>query len=341
MTTCLILATGFEDQMRPLTANIPKSMLPVANRPIIGHILDAIVESGEINSILMIIGYKGNTVKGYCGSTFRNCPIRYIVQRKHRGTVEILRSVRKFVIGDFILLTEQCIISPQDILKIIHSPVPSVGYSKDVIKGVYHFDTQIFQTLKTATITSEIPCNLLSPVPIKDYIEVTYPWDLLDANTKKIVGENPVVGEGTKILQPSLIEGNCIIGSNCRIGPFAYIRGSTAIGNNCRIGPYVEVKNSVILSGTKISHLNYVGDSVIGRNCNLGAGTKIANLRNDKSEIRSKGIATERKKLGAIIGDDVKIGINCSINCGTIIKNNVSIAPHLFVTGHIEKDVSN
>ena len=89
------------------------------------------------------------------------------------------------------------------------------------------------------------------------------------------------------------------------------------------------------MRGTYIPHQNYIGDSVIGENCNLGAGTKIANQRLDKNEIRINGQNTKRKKLGAIIGDGVTTGINVSINAGCIIGNNVWINPGMLATGVI------
>ncbi len=86
---------------------------------------------------------------------------------------------------------------------------------------------------------------------------------------------------------------------------------------------------------TKIPHLSYVGDSVIGEGCNLGAGTKIANLRLDKKNITVDGVDTKRRKLGAIIGDEVQTGINASINIGTVIGNGTAIGPGALAHGII------
>ena len=86
----------------------------------------------------------------------------------------------------------------------------------------------------------------------------------------------------------SYIEGPVIIGSDCKIGPNCYIRPHTSIENSCHIGNACEIKNSIIMGNTNVPHHNYVGDSVIGQNCNLGSGTKIANLRLDKKTINIK-----------------------------------------------------
>ncbi len=169
------------------------------------------------------------------------------------------------------------------------------------------------------------------------WLPVPHPWDLLDANVhllgmlekSDIKGEveegvtvrgNIVVGEGTRILSGVYIEGNVIIGKNCKIGPSCYLRGPVAIGDNCHIGQAVEIKNSIIGNGSKVPHLSYVGDSVIGENVNFGAGTKVANLRHDnkniKSAVKGKLIDTGRRKLGTIVGDNVHTGINTSIYPG-------------------------
>jgi UDP-N-acetylglucosamine diphosphorylase / glucose-1-phosphate thymidylyltransferase / UDP-N-acetylgalactosamine diphosphorylase / glucosamine-1-phosphate N-acetyltransferase / galactosamine-1-phosphate N-acetyltransferase len=95
----------------------------------------------------------------------------------------------------------------------------------------------------------------------------------------------------------------------------------------------VEVKNSIVMRGTKIPHLTYVGDSVIGEDCNFGAGTQVANLRFDNRNIMINGQNSGRQKLGAIVGDKVKTGINVSINAGSVIRPDTSIAPGTTVNG--------
>ena len=100
----------------------------------------------------------------------------------------------------------------------------------------------------------------------------------------------------------------------------------------------MEVKNSIIMRGSKIPHHNYVGDSIIGEECNFGSGTKIANLRLDGKEIWVAGVNTRRRKLGAIVGDRVETGINACINVGSMIGNNTHIGPGAIASGVILPD---
>jgi bifunctional UDP-N-acetylglucosamine pyrophosphorylase/glucosamine-1-phosphate N-acetyltransferase len=233
--------------------------------------------------------------------------------------------------------------------------------------GVYHFNRTIFEYINktqksprgefeiTDSINMMLKDEPMEGVFLEQWRDVVYPWHLLDANEellKKIkekidgiveknttITGNVVIGKNTRIMPGAYIEGPVIIGENCKIGPNCYIRPSTSIGNNCHIGNACEVKNSIIMDNTNVPHQNYVGDSIIGQDCNLGAGTKIANLRLDKKNIKvilnGKKLDSKRRKLGAIIGDNVQTGINATINIGTVIGNDVSIGPGATVKGEI------
>ncbi len=146
-----------------------------------------------------------------------------------------------------------------------------------------------------------------------------------------ILEGNLLLGEGSLVKAGSRIEGNVYVGKNCTIGPNAYLRSGTIIADNCHIG-ISEIKNSIILSNSNVPHFSYVGDSVICRNCNLGAGTKVANLRHDNENVKvsfkGKKIDTGRRKLGALFLDNVKTGINSSINCGAILEKGARVLPN-------------
>lgn len=179
------------------------------------------------------------------------------------------------------------------------------------------------------------------------WIDIGYPWDLLKANEyllKDLKGSSEgviepnatikgevIVGKGTLIRNGSYIEGPVIIGENCDIGPNCFIRPLTAVGNHVRIGNAVEIKNTIIMENTHVGHLSYVGDSVIGRKCNFGAGTKVANLRHDgkniKVMLKGRIIDSGRRKLGVIMGDDVHTGINTSINIGVMMEKGRNTSP--------------
>ena len=239
----------------------------------------------------------------------------------------------------------------------------------DIINaGIYHFDKEVFNFIKktkksprgeyeiTDTINMLTEKKEIKAVLLNEWRDVVYPWHLLDANEeilgkleKKTEGNieknvtikgKVVIGKSTIVMPGSYIEGPVFIGENCKIGPNCYIRPHTSIGNGCHIGNACEVKNSIIMDNTNIPHQNYVGDSVIGQDCNLGAGTKVANLRLDKKNIfvvlNGEKIDTKRRKVGTIIGDNVQTGINSMMNVGSILGNNVFIGPGTIVNGEIK-----
>ena len=245
----------------------------------------------------------------------------------------------------------------------IEKPITNI-----INSGIYHFDKTVFDFIKktgqsirgeyeiTDTINMMINKYDIEGILLKNWRDVIYPWHLLEVNeeilkkqkksNKGVIEKNTtlkgniIIGENTIVMNGSYIEGPVIIGKHCKIGPNCYIRPYTSIGDNCHIGNACEIKNSIIMNNSNIPHQNYVGDSIIGENCNLGAGSKVANLRLDKKNIQTflngKKIDTHRRKLGIIIGDNVQTGINSMMNVGTIIGNNVFIGPGALVTGEIK-----
>jgi len=249
------------------------------------------------------------------------------------------------------------------ILEKMETPISNV-----INAGIYHFDKKIFDFIKRTSrslrgeyeITDSI--NMMTNkidiegVLLNEWRDVVYPWHLLDANEeilkkipKKIevtveknttIKDKVIIGKNSVIKSGSYIEGPVVIGENCKIGPNCYIRPYTTIGNECHIGNACEVKNSIVLNNSNIPHQNYIGDSIIGENCNLGAGTKVANLRLDKKNIsvilNGKKLDTKRRKLGVIMGDSVQTGINSMMNIGSIIGNNCYIGPGTISNGEIK-----
>jgi bifunctional UDP-N-acetylglucosamine pyrophosphorylase/glucosamine-1-phosphate N-acetyltransferase len=185
----------------------------------------------------------------------------------------------------------------------------------------------------------------------EEMFDVGLAWDLLGANKWTLKRakhrRNGLIEDDTHLIGPvnveararirsgAYVEGPAFIGKNSDIGPNCHLRPCTSIGQNVRIGNACEIKNSVIMDGTHIGHLSYVGDSVIGENCNLGAGTTIANYRFDgetvKMNVQDKVLDTGREKLGVIFGDEVKTGINTMFMPGVKVGNSCWVGPGVLV----------
>ncbi len=132
-----------------------------------------------------------------------------------------------------------------------------------------------------------------------------------------------IIGSGTVVEPGAFIKGPTIIGSYSEIRQGAYIRGDCIVGNKCVVGHTTEMKGSIMLNGAKAPHFAYVGDSILGKNVNLGAGTKLANLKMIAGSIivtaDKKRYDTGRRKLGAILGDHSETGCNSVTSPGTLM----------------------
>lgn len=185
---------------------------------------------------------------------------------------------------------------------------------------------------------------------------IVYPWDLLRMNEEVVamMEESSLAGEisplatitgyvrvapTARIHPGAVIQGPVVIGPGAQIGSCALIRGATSIGANCYIGHGAEVKNSIIYPNTYISRHCYVGDSIIGSHVTLGAGTRTENHRHDGrhhiSMVQGKAIDTGRVKLGTMIGDGVRTGVNTSIEAGV----KIGIARTTKPGSYVDKDM--
>jgi acetyltransferase-like isoleucine patch superfamily enzyme len=135
--------------------------------------------------------------------------------------------------------------------------------------------------------------------------------------------EKIIIGPGTVVEPGAFIKGPVIIGDRSEIRQGAYIRGDCIVGNRCVVGHTTEMKGSILLDGAKAAHFAYVGDSILGRDVNLGAGTKLANLKMIPGSIAvtagKKRYDTGRRKLGAILGDHTETGCNSVTSPGTLM----------------------
>jgi acetyltransferase-like isoleucine patch superfamily enzyme len=146
-----------------------------------------------------------------------------------------------------------------------------------------------------------------------------------------------IIGPGTIVEPGAFIKGPAIIGSHSEIRQGAYIRGDCIVGNRCVVGHTTEMKGSIMLDGAKAPHFAYVGDSILGKNVNLGAGTKLANLKMIPGSIvitsDKKRYDTGRRKLGAILGDHTETGCNSVTSPGTLMGPSSIVYPGVAVPG--------
>lgn len=262
--------------------------------------------------------------------------------------------------------------SEGNVKKIIEKP-KDAKYGNLANAGIFIFNKKIFDAIKKTPKSVRNEYELTDSMQImtnegnkikgvnitnKFWSDIGHPWQLLDANQYlmnnvenlnfgiiedgvKIIGKS-YIGKNTVIRSGTRIEGPVYIGDNCVIGPNSYIRPFTSIGNYCQVGNSSELKNTIMMDHCHMAHLSYAGDSIIGSNVNFGAGAIVSNVRFDKKEIfmkiKEKKVSTGRTKMGAVIGDNVELGINSSIFVGVKIGANSWIGPSTNVSEDIEND---
>ena len=124
----------------------------------------------------------------------------------------------------------------------------------------------------------------------------------------------------------AILKGPIIISSHCFVGAHAFLRGGVFLDEYVSVGPGCEIKSSLIFSHAAFGHFNFVGDSLVGSDVNMEAGSIVANHYNERREkeiyvfVKGQRIATGLRKFGAVIGDGCKIGANAVLSPGTILE---------------------
>jgi len=179
----------------------------------------------------------------------------------------------------------------------------------------------------------------------------TYPWEVLSDIKDFILklGEtlspeefdHPEDGvwiaKDAKVFPSAYIGSPCIIDHEAEVRHCAFIRGSAIVGKGAVVGNSTELKNVILFDKVQVPHYNYVGDSVLGYKAHMGAGSITSNVKSDKSLVVIKNgaelIETGRKKVGAMLGDEVEVGCNSVLNPGTVVGRNSNVYPLSCVRG--------
>ncbi len=405
----VILAAGEGTRMWPLATTKPKHLLPIAGRPSILFLIEALAGAG-IKEVFIIVGFKGDLIQSVIGDGAKyGQNIEYLRQPKWTGTASALNVAREsigdtaflVVYGDLLVSqssieavlekSRECTrvmgvarvtnqfqygvveIKGDNVTRIQEKPNRLMTGEGWVNTGIYIFDQEIFHSIKgtgrSRRSEYELTTSLqrmvdqgeevkAATISREEWMDIGRPWDLLEANERILMNFTPqvkgTVEPGATIKGPlwleetacvksgSYIEGPAYIGAGSVVGPNARIRPCTSVGNDVVVGASCEVKNSIVMNGSRIPHLSYVGDSIIGERCNLAAGTITANIRLDeaivKVKLKGKVLSSGRRKLGTIVGDGVQTGINASIMPGVKIGPGSFIGPGVVVYKDVETD---
>ncbi|HDR73054.1 MAG TPA: nucleotidyl transferase [Methanoculleus sp.] len=301
----VILAGGEGSRLRPLTLSRPKAMIPLANRPIIDYVIQALIENG-IRDIIVVVGYRKEHVIRHLNRF--DIPIRIVVQRKQLGPAHALRCAEAALSGDFILLPGDNYIDAASIGKIKKEPssllikehpypsnfgVVSIreGFVTGIVEkpvysprvtvstGIYHLKQDIFSYLLEG---DEIPDAIVSmiadgykfrAVPADQWHDAVYPWDLLGINSR-VMKSGPPLKSGT-IDGMSTIRGTVRVGEGTEIGPNSTILGPVIIGESCDIGPNTCIMpNTSIGSRVHIEPFTFLENSILMDDVRIGSHSR-------------------------------------------------------------------
>ncbi len=184
---------------------------------------------------------------------------------------------------------------------------------------------------------------------------LTYPWEALpkigdfirklgetlSQEEYEKVGEDVWIARSAKVFPSAYIHGPAIIGKESEVRHCAFIRGNALVGEGAVVGNSTELKNVVLFNKVQVPHYNYVGDSILGYQAHMGAGSITSNVKSDKKLVcvhtPEGDIETGINKFGAMIGDGVEVGCGSILNPGTVVGRESNIYPLSSVRGVVSE----
>lgn len=364
----VILAAGEGQRLRPFTALKPKVLIPIANKPILQYVVEALASNG-VRNILMVVGYRKEQVQDFFGSGKDfGVAIDYVVQSQQLGTGHALKQAQgrmedSFLVasGDNIidaaaiagflgakpnalLIKEQRDVSKYGVVMVKDGVVedlvekPRDPTTRFVNTGVYLFTREIFEFVKEEIdLTSALRKIIQQGHKINahetdaTWLDVVYPWDILKLNDTVLKGISPSLG-GT-IEGGVTLKGPVSIGRNTVIRSNSYIVGPVIIGENCEIGPSAYISPATSIGDSVlISPFSEIKNSVIGDHVEIGASSTIEDSVIDKGCVLKGHFTSQSGEAEVRVEDEyhqVKIGAMVGEYC--FIESGVIVYPGIFI----------
>jgi len=362
----VILAAGEGKRLRPFTETMPKVMLPVANKPIIEHIMESLENIG-IDEVIIAVGYKKEIIMEYL-KDYKKIKISYVIQDKQLGTAHALLQAKNKVKSQFVVVPGDNIIDKKSIVNLIQDkseysllikehPHPSKygvvflekGKLRNIVEkpaedigkfistGIYKFPKTIFKDIEkfsksgTYSLSSVVDTliqqgNSINTIKADQWMDIVYPWDVLDVN-EAMINNVPSTKSGT-IEKQVTIKGNVSIGKDTKIYSGCYIVGPVSIGEGCEIGPNACIFPSTTVGDNSVIHpFTEIRNSVIMKDTHIGSNSFISNSIVAKGTIIDNHFSsTEGENIVEIEDEFKKLE-----NLGAIIGEDCTIGSHVIV----------
>ncbi len=316
--------------MRPLSAERPKPMLPVADRPLAAHAADAAVAAG-VDELVLVVGYEGETLRSYFGDSYRSTPVEYAVQESTDGTADAVAAAADHLDGPFLVLNGDSIYDPDSVARLVESG-PSLGVHEVdrpsnygvvtladgtvesivekpdepptnlVNAGAYVFPAAARDWLSVPTsdrgereltdvLATTIERTAVTPVELAEWLDVGRPWELLAANERRI-GQQGRRLDGD-VSESARIVGDVVVEDGATVGEGVVVEGPARIRAGANVGPNAYVRATTLVGrGATVGHAAEVKNSL------LMAGANVAHL----SSISD-----------SVIGRDVDVGAGMTV----------------------------
>lgn len=373
MKQAIILAAGEGQRLRPFTLTRPKSMLAIADKPILQFAVESLVTAG-IRNIICVVGYRKEQVYDYIGAGEKfGAEISYVTQESQLGTAHALSMVKDRVDGEFLVLSGDNLIEagtiadfvqikpPAMLIKRVNDPTrygvvdvennilrgilekPKETESNLVNTGIYAFSDDIFNFIED---TLDIPDALNNMIDeghdIKTlettgtWLDVVYPWDVISLNNAILNNINVKLG-GT-IEAGVYLKGSVIIGEGTVIRSGSSIQGPVVIGSGCDIGPHVCIMPATSIGdNVVISSFTEVKNSVIGDDINIGTGSIISDSVIDRGcSIKGRFTAIGSRSEVRINSESPNIDVGVIMGKDCRVDNSVTVQPGTIVGNYCE-----
>ncbi len=373
MKQAIILAAGEGQRLRPFTVNRPKTMLSIADKPILQYVIEALSRNG-IDNIVLVVGYKKEQVFGSIGSGEHfGVNITYVTQEKQLGTAHALAQAQAVAEDEFLVLPGDNLIEAETIapfigkkpgavlVKKVDNPIrygvvnlgrgvvrgieekPREAGSNVVNTGIYAFDKDIFGFIGSGLDIPDVLNSLIAEgrtISAMEtdgtWLDVVYPWDILSLNDAVLQRAEASLG-GT-IETGVYLRGEVSVGKDTVIRSNSYLVGPATIGSGCDIGPNVCVLPATSVGdNVVISPFTEIKNSVIGDDVNIGAGCIIQDsVIGDGCVIRGHLNACSNETEARVNGESHVVTMGAMMGEGCSVGNGVVLQSGVIIGNYCQ-----
>jgi UDP-N-acetylglucosamine diphosphorylase / glucose-1-phosphate thymidylyltransferase / UDP-N-acetylgalactosamine diphosphorylase / glucosamine-1-phosphate N-acetyltransferase / galactosamine-1-phosphate N-acetyltransferase len=363
----VILAAGEGKRLRPFTETMPKVMLPVANKPVLEYVFDAVRKSG-IAEAVVIVGYKKEEIMEYF-KDYKHLKITYVTQDKQLGTAHALLQAKKHINDSFIVLAGDNFIDSGSITKLMKDPSeysllikehphpskygvvfvenrsirrivekPKEDVGKYISTGIYKLPRSVFSQIEqcasegTYALSSVIQTIVeqgkrINTIVAKFWMDIVYPWDLIGINEAMIHG---TAASTSGIIEKGVtLKGAVTIGKDTKIYAGCYIVGPVVIGEGCEIGPNACIFPSTTIGNNTVIHpFSEIRNSVVMDDTHIASNSHLSHSVIGKGCIIGDSFSTIAGKAIMEIDDEFK---KIDSPMGAMIGQDCIIESHVVV----------